>query len=67
MSITARTLGTGAGITKVTFWHGVNPPPNRDVLQVLVDRFNQEHPDIQVESLYVGQAGSNYLRFWLRW
>lgn len=47
---------TGAGITKVTFWHGVNPPSNRDVLQVLVDRFNREHPDIQVESLYVGQA-----------
>jgi len=46
---------TGAGITKVTFWHGVNPPSNRDVLQVLVDRFNQEHPAIQVESL-VGQA-----------
>ena len=47
---------TGAGITKVTFWHGVNPPSNRDVLQVLVERFNREHPDIQVESLYVGQA-----------
>ncbi len=46
----------GAGVTKVTFWHGVNPPSNRDVLQVLVDRFNREHPDIQVESLYVGQS-----------
>jgi multiple sugar transport system substrate-binding protein len=45
-----------ADITKLTLWQGVNPPPNRDVLQVLVDRFNQEHPDIQVESLYVGQA-----------
>lgn len=44
------------GVTKVTLWHGVNPPSNRDVLQVLVDRFNREHPDIQVESLYVGQA-----------
>jgi multiple sugar transport system substrate-binding protein len=43
-------------VTKITLWQGVNPPPNRDVLQVLVDRFNQEHPNIQVESLYVGQA-----------
>lgn len=48
--------GSTAGITKLTLWQGVNPPPNRDVLQVLVDRFNLEHPDIQVESLYVGQA-----------
>lgn len=40
---------------KLTLWQGVNPPPNRDILQTLVDRFNQSHPDIQVESLYVGQ------------
>ncbi len=46
----------GAGVTKVTLWQGVNPPSNRDLLQVLVDRFNREHPDIQVESLYVGQS-----------
>ncbi|ARV61906.1 ABC transporter substrate-binding protein [Nostocales cyanobacterium HT-58-2] len=39
----------------LTFWQGVNPPPNRDVLQKLVDRFNQTHSDIQVESLYIGQ------------
>ena len=45
-----------AGVTKITLWHGINPPPNRDVFQVLVDCFNREHPDIQVESLYVGQA-----------
>lgn len=45
-----------AGVTRITLWQGVNPPPNRDVLMVLVDRFNREHPDIQVESLYVGQA-----------
>ncbi|MBW4663407.1 MAG: ABC transporter substrate-binding protein [Chroococcus sp. CMT-3BRIN-NPC107] len=43
-------------ITNITFWQGVNPPPNRDVLQKLVDRFNQQHPDIKVESLYVGQS-----------
>jgi multiple sugar transport system substrate-binding protein len=43
-------------VIHLTLWQGVNPPPNRDVLQKLVDRFNQEHPNIQVESLYVGQA-----------
>jgi multiple sugar transport system substrate-binding protein len=44
------------GVTHLTLWQGVNPPPNRDVLQKLVDKFNQRHPDIQVESLYVGQG-----------
>ncbi len=39
----------------LTLWQGVNPPPNRDVLQKLVDKFNQTHPNIQVESLYIGQ------------
>ncbi|WP_416242397.1 ABC transporter substrate-binding protein [Anabaena cylindrica] len=42
-------------VTYVTFWHGVNPPQNRDVLQKLVNKFNQAHSEIQVESLYVGQ------------
>ena len=41
---------------RLTFWHGVNPASNRDVLQSLIDRFNQTHPKIQVEQLYVGQA-----------
>lgn len=40
---------------KLTFWHGVNPPPNRDVVNKLIDKFNQTHPNIFVESLYVGQ------------
>jgi multiple sugar transport system substrate-binding protein len=44
------------GVTHLTLWQGINPPPNRDVFQKLVDRFNRQHPDIQVESLYVGQA-----------
>jgi multiple sugar transport system substrate-binding protein len=44
------------GVIHLTLWQGVNPPPNRDVLQKLVDQFNQEHPKIQVESLYVGQG-----------
>jgi multiple sugar transport system substrate-binding protein len=43
-------------VIRLTLWQGVNPPANRDVLQKLVDRFNQQHPEIQVESLYVGQA-----------
>lgn len=43
------------GVVQLTLWQGVNPPRNRDVLQELVERFNREHPDIQVESLYVGQ------------
>ena len=43
-------------VTQLMLWQGVNPPPNRDVLQKLVNKFNQQHPDIQVESLYVGQG-----------
>lgn len=41
---------------QLTLWHGINPPPNRDVFNELVDRFNQTHSDIQVEALYVGQS-----------
>lgn len=44
------------GILRLTLWQGVNPPPNRDVLDRLVQQFNQTHPDIQVRSLYVGQG-----------
>lgn len=43
------------GVTQLTLWHGINPPPNRDVFQELVDRFNETHASIQVEALYVGQ------------
>jgi len=50
------TIPEDSGVIHLTLWQGVNPPPNRDVLQKLVDRFNQEHPTIQVESLYVGQS-----------
>jgi multiple sugar transport system substrate-binding protein len=42
-------------VTHITLWHGVNPPPNPDILQKLVDKFNQTHSNIQLESLYVGQ------------
>ena len=50
------TVANGDEVIHLTLWHGVNPPPNRVVLQQLVDRFNQTHPQIQVEALYVGQA-----------
>jgi multiple sugar transport system substrate-binding protein len=42
-------------VIQLTLWHGVNPPHNRDVLQELVEQFNRQHPQIQVNSLYVGQ------------
>ncbi len=42
-------------VIHLTLWQGVNPPPNREVLQKLVDKFNRSHSNIQVESLYIGQ------------
>ncbi|VEP18695.1 ABC-type sugar transport system, periplasmic component [Hyella patelloides LEGE 07179] len=44
-----------SNITKVTLWHGINPPENRDVFNELVTQFNQDHSDIEVEALYIGQ------------
>lgn len=44
------------GKVHLTLWQGVNPPPNRVVLQKLVERFNQTHPQIELESLYIGQG-----------
>lgn len=40
---------------ELTLWHGINPPPNRDVFQTLTDKFNQTHPHIQVKPIYIGQ------------
>jgi multiple sugar transport system substrate-binding protein len=48
---------TPDGVVKLTMWQGINPPPNRDVFQVLVDEFNRSHSNIEVEALYVGQPG----------
>ena len=42
-------------VTEITFWHGINPPENRDIFQELVTKFNRDNPDIKVEALYVGQ------------
>lgn len=39
----------------ITLWHGIDPRPNRDIFQKLVDRFNQAHPELQVESIYAGK------------
>ncbi|MGV2826918.1 ABC transporter substrate-binding protein [Myxosarcina sp. GI1(2024)] len=40
---------------KITFWHGINPPENRDIFQELVNNFNRQHQDVEVEAQYVGQ------------
>ena len=40
---------------KLTLWHGINPPPNRDVFKTLTDKFNETHPHVQVEPIYIGQ------------
>ncbi|MDC0835208.1 sugar ABC transporter substrate-binding protein [Leptolyngbya valderiana BDU 20041] len=42
-------------IVQLTLWHGINPPPNRDIFNELVEVFNAEHPQIEVRPLYVGQ------------
>lgn len=41
-------------VIHLTLWQGINPPVNRDVFQKLVDKFNQTHTDIQVESIFAG-------------
>ncbi len=43
------------GVTKITFWHGINPPENRVIFEQLLTEFNQQNSDIEVEALYVGQ------------
>ena len=49
-----RTNGTNE-VTQVTFWHGINPPENRDVFQRLVDKFNRDNLDLEVKPIYIGQ------------
>ncbi|OUL34478.1 ABC transporter substrate-binding protein [Nostoc sp. T09] len=43
-----------AGVVHINLWQGINPPVNRDVFQKLVDKFNQTHDDIQVDSIFAG-------------
>lgn len=45
---------TPSAAVHLTLWQGIGPPSNQAVFQTLVQRFNQHHPQIQVESLYVG-------------
>lgn len=42
-------------ITELTLWHGINPPPNREVFQDLVNQFNDNHEKIKVNPIYIGQ------------
>ncbi|MBL1210106.1 ABC transporter substrate-binding protein [Geminocystis sp. GBBB08] len=42
-------------VTKITFWHGINPPENREIFNELLAKFNEENPKIKVEALYIGQ------------
>jgi multiple sugar transport system substrate-binding protein len=44
-----------AGVTQLTLWHGINPPPNREVFQDLVDEFNETHQEVEVDAIYIGQ------------
>ena len=44
-----------AGVTQLTLWHGINPPPNREVFQDLVDQFNETHQKVEVDAIYIGQ------------
>ena len=41
-------------VIRLTVWQGINPPVNRDVFNKLVDKFNQTHPNIYVESIFAG-------------
>ncbi|WP_445638721.1 N-Acetyl-D-glucosamine ABC transport system, sugar-binding protein [Nostoc sp. DSM 114161] len=40
------------GVIHLTLWQALNPPAHREIFQKLVDRFNQTHSDIQVESIF---------------
>jgi multiple sugar transport system substrate-binding protein len=42
-------------VTKISFWHGINPPENREIFNELLAKFNDNNPNIKVEALYVGQ------------
>lgn len=42
-------------VMHLTLWQGINPPANREVFQTLVQRFNDTHPDIQVDVIFAGE------------
>jgi len=45
-----------AGPLHLILWHGINPPPNREIFQELVDAFNRDRDDLEIEARYVGQS-----------
>jgi len=49
------TVQKNNGVIHLSLWQSINPPVNRDVFNKLVNKFNQTHTDIQVESIFVGQ------------
>lgn len=44
-----------SSVTRLTLWHGINPPPNREVFQDLVNQFNAAHENLEIEAIYIGQ------------
>ena len=44
-----------ATVTELTLWHGINPPSNREVFQDLVDQFNEDHDQLKINAIYIGQ------------
>ncbi len=42
-------------VITINFWHGINPPENREIFNNLVNKFNEENEGVKVESLYIGQ------------
>ncbi|MBN3905540.1 MAG: ABC transporter substrate-binding protein [Nostoc sp. NMS1] len=49
------TVQKSDAVIHLSLWQSINPPANRDVFNKLVNKFNQTHTDIQVESIFVGQ------------
>ncbi|QDZ39380.1 ABC transporter substrate-binding protein [Euhalothece natronophila Z-M001] len=47
--------GSTQNRVELTLWHGINPPPNREVFQELVNQFNENHQNIKVNPIYIGQ------------
>jgi multiple sugar transport system substrate-binding protein len=43
------------GVIHLTLWQTINPPANRNVFEKLVDKFNQTHTDVKVESIFLAQ------------
>ncbi|MBD2625961.1 ABC transporter substrate-binding protein [Trichormus variabilis] len=69
------TLHKNHNVIHLTLWQSINPPTNRDVFGKLVEKFNHQHSDIQVESVYaeglpkiltavVGNASPDILSFY---